>query len=255
MLGVLGGASGQKNTLLWGRNSILLFIIFFIFNGECSVSMVFQGYHSYSARPSLPNFCPPTVAELDRLTHIITHHFLSFLTVRAEYGYRYTPSLSSCDKQCWSSVGEMFVIYSWKNINELIKCPISHTLRSHPGARKLGGDHFIANSRQTFPPLSVQQWPPQVQYFLSSQIMSQCCACITQCHLVTLKGVFLEAWQHYSAESGKLIVMGPAVCFCWDTMQCHEMTCCSHIICVLTNKGNRSRWREEIWGEREPWSY
>lgn len=68
-----------------------------------------------------------------------------------------------------------------------------------------GGGHFIANSRQTLPPFSVQHWPPRVQYFrfnrLSQQIMSLCFACITQCHLVTLKrGLFggsaaLLSWE------------------------------------------------------------
>lgn len=61
------------------------------------------------------------------------------------------------------------------------------------GGRTHQRSHFAARPRQTPAPGSL--WLSQVQCFrfsrLSEQIMSLCFACITQCHLVTLKrGLF-----------------------------------------------------------------
>lgn len=128
-----------------------------------------------------------------------------------------------------------------------MKSQPSWTWYSHPAAQNKGGDHFIANSRQTLPPFSVQQWPPQVQYFqfnrLSQQIMSLCFACITQCHLLTLKrGLFgssaaLLSWEWVvNCQGACLCVFAETQC---SVIRWHMLF--SHNLCFNKQRQKSSR--------------
>lgn len=101
------------------------------------------------------------------------------------------------------------------------------------GGRTHQRSHFAASPRQTPAPGSL--WLLQVQCFrfsrLSEQIMSLCFACVTQCHLVTLKrGLFggsvallSQEWV-VNCQGAARVSLSLSLFFCWDAKRRNKVT-------------------------------
>lgn len=111
---------------------------------------------------------------------------------------------------------------------------IQSQLRCLLGGRTHQRSHFAASPRQTLAPGSL--WLSQVQCFrfsrLSEQIMSLCFACITQCHLVTLKrGLFggsvallSQEWVVNCQGAARVSLSFSLFFFCWDAKKRNKVT-------------------------------